>query len=163
MSDSAHPISPYAPQHRDAIIELSLRAWAPVFASLEREMDPAVWAALYPGGWPAVQRASVAATCDAPDLTVSVALDGERVLGFVAVRIHDATLGEIYMIAVDPSAQRRGVARALTDHALAFLRERGIRVAMVETGGDPGHAPARAAYQSAGFRNLPLARYFRMV
>ena len=156
-------ISPYEPRHRDAIIELSLRAWAPVFASLEQEMDADVWAAFYPDGWPAVQRASVAAACDAEDLTVSVALDGGRVLGFVAVRIHDALMGEIYMIATDPSAQRRGVARALTQHALAFMRSKGNTVAMVETGGDPGHAPARATYEAAGFRNLPLARYFRTI
>jgi hypothetical protein len=44
-------IAPYAPDHRDAIVELSLRAWAPVFASLEREMAPEVWAAFYPNGW----------------------------------------------------------------------------------------------------------------
>jgi ribosomal protein S18 acetylase RimI-like enzyme len=156
-------ITPYAQHHRDAIIALSLRAWAPVFASLEREMDPAVWVAFYPNGWEEVQRASVAAACDAPDLTVSVALDEERVLGFVAVRIHDALMGEIYMIATDPSAQRRGVASALSQHALDFMRSKGNTVAMVETGGDPGHAPARATYEAAGFRNLPLARYFRKI
>lgn len=103
----------------------------------------------------------MASACDAQDLSVWVALDGGRVVGFVAVRIHDALLGEIYMIAVDPSAQRRGFARALTDHALAFMRSRGNSIAMVETGGDPGHAPARRTYEAAGFRNLPLARYFR--
>ncbi len=156
-------IAPYSPHHREAIIALSLRAWAPVFASLEREMDAAVWAAFYPNGWEEVQRASVAAACDAQDLTVSVALDGERVLGFVAVRIHDALMGEFTMIATDPSAQRRGVARALSQHAIAFMRSKGNSVAMVETGGDPGHAPARAAYEAAGFRNLPLARYFRKI
>jgi hypothetical protein len=32
---------------------------------------------------------------------------------------------------------------------------------MAETGGDPGHAPARAVYERAGFTLLPVARYFR--
>lgn len=32
---------------------------------------------------------------------------------------------------------------------------------MVETGGDAEHAPARAAYTSAGFQRWPVARYFR--
>ena len=36
-------------------------------------------------------------------------------------------------------------------------------IAVVETGGDPGHAPARAAYESAGFTVLPIARYFRLL
>ncbi|MET0563631.1 MAG: GNAT family N-acetyltransferase, partial [Gaiellaceae bacterium] len=36
-------------------------------------------------------------------------------------------------------------------------------IAVVETGGDPGHAPARAAYEAAGFTLLPIARYFRLL
>ena len=37
----------------------------------------------------------------------------------------------------------------------------GVRVAVVETGGDPGHAPARATYAKAGFTSLPIVRYFK--
>jgi hypothetical protein len=37
-----------------------------------------------------------------------------------------------------------------------------MRVAMVETGGDHGHAPARRhVYKQAGYQLLPVARYFR--
>jgi len=32
-----------------------------------------------------------------------------------------------------------------------------MSVAMVATGGDPGHAPARRTYEKLGFRQLPLA------
>jgi hypothetical protein len=32
---------------------------------------------------------------------------------------------------------------------------------MVETGGDPGHAPARHTYEKSGFQLLPVARYFK--
>jgi hypothetical protein len=32
---------------------------------------------------------------------------------------------------------------------------------MVETGGDPGHAPARHVYEKTGFTLLPIARYFK--
>jgi hypothetical protein len=34
---------------------------------------------------------------------------------------------------------------------------------MVETGGDPGHAPARATYEAAGFQLFPVAKYFRKI
>lgn len=36
-----------------------------------------------------------------------------------------------------------------------------MAVAMVETGGDEGHAPPRELYEQAGFTQLPLARYFK--
>ena len=69
--------------------------------------------------------------------------------------------GEIEMIAVDPQHQRRGVGKQLIDHALDQFRRAGLRVAVVATGGDPGHGPARAAYEDAGFTALPLVRYYR--
>jgi hypothetical protein len=36
-----------------------------------------------------------------------------------------------------------------------------MTMVMVETGGDPGHAPARGAYEAAGFERWPVARYFK--
>jgi RimJ/RimL family protein N-acetyltransferase len=38
-----------------------------------------------------------------------------------------------------------------------------MAVAMVETGGDPGHAASRRTYEKAGFVLLPIARYFKML
>lgn len=72
-----------------------------------------------------------------------------------------ATLGEIHMVAVDPRHQRHGLGAALTAFALDRLEAAGMTVAMVETGGEPGHAPARATYERAGFTLLPVARYFK--
>jgi hypothetical protein len=36
-----------------------------------------------------------------------------------------------------------------------------MRVATVESGGDPGHAAERHVYEWAGYRLLPVARYFK--
>jgi hypothetical protein len=36
-----------------------------------------------------------------------------------------------------------------------------MTVAMVETGGDSGHAPARRVYEKANYTMLPVARYFK--
>ena len=85
-------------------------------------------------------------------------------MGFVTVVIDGAeTPGEIGMIAVDPAAQRAGVGRALTEHALGQLRDAGCRLAVVATGGDPGHAPARSLYESCGFTALPLVNYYHLL
>jgi len=87
--------------------------------------------------------------------------DGTAV-GFVAVRRHPKKgLGEIYMLAVDPYHQGGGIGTALTEFALERLKYDGMAVAMVETGGDPGHAAARRTYEKAGFVLLPIARYFK--
>ena len=36
-----------------------------------------------------------------------------------------------------------------------------MRVAMIGTGGDPGHAPARRVYEKADYTLIPMARYFK--
>lgn len=65
------------------------------------------------------------------------------------------------MIAVDPSAQNQGIGAALAEVATDWLRESGMRTAMIETGGDPGHAPAPRLYEKAGYTPLPAVRFFK--
>lgn len=154
-------IEPYDPSKLDAIVRLSLRAWEPVFHSIETVMEPAVYREFYPD-WRVSQRSAVEAVCADPDMEVWVASMESQTVGFAALKLHaEDRMGEIYMIAVDPDSQRQGIATALTNHALDCFRNAGMSIAMVETGGDPGHGPARRTYESTGFRLLEIARYFR--
>jgi len=41
------------------------------------------------------------------------------------------------------------------------MKDAGMSVAMVETGGDPGHERARHIYEKVGFKLWPVARYFK--
>jgi ribosomal protein S18 acetylase RimI-like enzyme len=81
----------------------------------------------------------------------------------VSLNAFHERMGAIGIIGVDPDYQRRGISSRLTSFALDYLREQGMDIAIVETGGDSGHAPARAAYEAAGFTLLPIARYFRLL
>lgn len=36
-----------------------------------------------------------------------------------------------------------------------------MKLAIVGTGGDPGHAPARRSYEKAGYIGLPIVRYYK--
>ncbi|MGH3672289.1 MAG: GNAT family N-acetyltransferase [Pseudonocardiaceae bacterium] len=147
---------------RAAVIALSLRAWAPVFASLEGVLGGSgVFSQLYPD-WRADQRRTVEAACSTEKIHVWVAEIDTVVGGFVAAKLdHKTSVGEIHMLAVDADCQRHGVGSILTSFALDWIRNNGMALAMVETGGDPGHAPARRTYERAGFVLLPIARYFK--
>ena len=154
-------IEPYDPRHLDAVIRLSLRAWTPVFDSIQKAMDFDVYREFYPD-WRVSQQKAVEEVCADADTKVWVAIDSGSTVGFVAVKLHsESSMGEIYMIAVDPDYQRRGIAAGLTQFALDWMKDAGMSVAMVETGGDPGHAPARCTYEKLGFGLLPIARYFK--
>ena len=62
------------------------------------------------------------------------------------------------MVAVAPARQRAGIASRLLERAVTEMGSRGVPLAVVGTGGDDGHAPARALYERHGFTGLPLAR-----
>jgi ribosomal protein S18 acetylase RimI-like enzyme len=145
----------------DALVELSLRAWAPVFPSIDAVVGAPLDRLLTPD-WTVAQSDAVRTLCDAKDTHVWVAVVDSAIAGFVAVAVQDRDrgLGSIEMVAVDPAYQHVGIGRTLTDHGLSVLRGWGMKVAMVETGGDGGHAPARALYEAAGFTRMPIARYF---
>jgi ribosomal protein S18 acetylase RimI-like enzyme len=149
----------------DAVVALSLAAWASVFASLEEQLGPTIFTMIYPD-WRRTQAAAVRAVCVDEENDVRVACVDDQVVGFVAVGLvaeDAARAGEIHMIAVDPGHQRAGVGSALMRQALAVAEAHGVQLAVIATGGDPGHAPARALYERFGFRPLPGVRYYRAV
>lgn len=155
-------IRPFDDQDAEAVVDLSLRAWAPVFDSIEQELGSEIFRRLHPD-WREDQRRAVEDVCAAEEVRVWVAeVDGAAV-GFVAIKVFDPerSMGEIYMLAVDPDHQGGGLGTALTEFALDRLKDIGMKVAMVETGGDPGHAAARRTYEKAGYVLLPVARYFK--
>ena len=148
-----------------AVVEFSLRAWAPVFASFEQVLGRGIYARIYPD-WRPSQAEAVTRTCREWSDTTWVAVENGHPIGFVAVVHHDAAhpepnSAEIEMIAVDPAFQRRGIATALMTVALDHMQAAGAVLASVSTGGDPGHEPARRAYERAGFTALPLVRYYK--
>ena len=158
--DAIATLRPFASEDLDALLDLSIRAWAPVFASLEQVLGSELFLRMHPD-WRADQRQTVEHACRSEDVSVWVAESDRDVVGFVGITTDAAArVGEIYIIAVDPAHQRSGVGTALTQLALDELAEAGMTVAMVETGGDPGHAPARQLYERTGFTLLPIARYF---
>jgi ribosomal protein S18 acetylase RimI-like enzyme len=144
-----------------AVVEFSVRAWRPVFESFGGLLGPKIFEHLYPD-WAADQASAVDSTCRAEGNRVWVAEVDGRPVGFVAVIINDDTeTGEIYMIAVDPDHQNRGIGSDLVAFAVDRIVERGMTLAEIGTGGDPGHAPARRVYEKAGFTPLPLVRYYK--
>lgn len=100
----------------------------------------------------------MAAILDADDVNIWVALVGDVSVGWVGARTHaEDRMGEIHILAVDPDWQRKGIAPRLMDCAMDSMRAEGLDIVMVETGGDPGHAPSRATYERAGFERWPVA------
>jgi GNAT superfamily N-acetyltransferase len=151
------------PNDHDAVVALALRAWEPVYASVNGVLGPELALALHGEDWRDHQT-RVTRDCLEDDAARAwVAEVGGALAGFATAAVVEQRrrIGQVVIVAADPAVQRRGVGTALVEHAGRWLREEGMRVAVIATGGDPGHAPARALYESLGYRPLIGVQYFR--
>ncbi len=156
-------IREYRVEDKERVVALSLRAWAPVFASLEAILGAEIFTRLH-GDWREYQARAVRDTLANAAVRTWVAEGARGVAGFVAANLHkEQAMGEVWMLAVDPDEQEHGIGLALTEFATAWLRQSGMKIAMIDSGGDPGHAPARHVYEKAGYTLLPVARYFKAI
>ena len=155
-------IRPATSDDEDRIAELSLQAWEPVFASMAATLGQPIFRQLFGADWRRYQEADVRRACSAYQVWVADA--GEEVAGFTALHFpEDEPHGEIYMLAVHPQHQRQGIGADLTRFAVDQIRAAGRPLAIVNTGGDPGHAPARSTYERVGFTSLPSEQYLLIV
>ncbi len=154
-------IRPVCDDDVEDLVQLSLLAWEPVFPSFRRILGPGIYGLIWPN-WRIGQARAVEAICADGKKSVWVAeLDG-LVVSFLAYELHEETkTGEVQLLAVHPEYQNRGIGTELNRFALAKMKESGMQMAKVETGGDPSHAPARRCYEKAGYTGLPLVRYFK--
>ncbi|MBN1659263.1 MAG: GNAT family N-acetyltransferase [Anaerolineae bacterium] len=161
MSEHAVSIRPFVEGDLDEIVRLSLVAWAPVFHSFEEVLGPEVYLRLYPD-WRAQQRESVIKVCTEEGAHVLVAEVDGGVAGFLAYKLREEeSTAEVLLLAVHPDLQNGGIGTALNVAALEEMKAAGIQMAVVETGGEESHAPARRSYEKTGYTPLPLVRYFK--
>ena len=87
------------------------------------------------------------------DVTFLVARDGERIVGCGAMRRHDARLGEVKRMFVDPQARGLGLGARILEAIEAEALRQGLRRLALETG---IHQPeAIGLYRKAGFQECP--------
>jgi ribosomal protein S18 acetylase RimI-like enzyme len=150
------------PRDVDELVELTIEAFRPLFEEhWPALIDPAVFAHDH-GAWEQDYRVLVPGLL-APerDRFVTVAEGDGTILGYTGWHVADGVAGCLEMVAVRPTATRRGVGRAVCLAALEQMRTRGVTVVHVGTGGDEFHAPATALYESLGFTGLPAVHYSR--
>lgn len=147
----------------DAVVAIAAAAWRSIFAWYRETLGEELSELVHPDPEADKER-QVRRACRAEGgARVCVAeLDGQ-VVGFITIWFDRGSgIGEIGNNAVHPDYQRRGIGPRMYQHAFALMREEGMRYCKVGTGGDPSHAPARHAYQKAGFTiAVPSVTYYR--
>ena len=88
--------------------------------------------------------------------------EGDQVLGYAIFGYRDLTDGvyDLYWIAVDPNARRKGVGRALISACEEAVRKLGGRILIAETSGTAEYASTREFYVGMGYDNEATIKDF---
>jgi len=146
----------------EALAELTLLAFAPVFDSFQEILGPVVYRMIWPE-WKQSQKKAIEDLCSGvtPSTVLVAEVDGAPV-GYIAYGIRPGgSEGEVLLLAVHPERQNSGIGSLLNERALEGMKDAGVSLAIAETGGDASHAPARRSYEKAGYVGLPRVRYFK--
>ncbi len=148
------------PEHLEAAADIAIRAWTLIHVSARKDLGDELHDALF-SDWAEQKRASVVRELTGERGYVAI-MEG-RVVGFISYRLTPAkNLGHIGQNAVDPDCRGRGIAPKMYEFVKEKMREEGMLYVTVHTGLDDGHAPARRAYEKAGFkRGRPSIDYYQ--
>ena len=91
-----------------------------------------------------------------------VAVEDGNVAGWICFGPTPCTLGtfDIYWVAVDPPAQRRGLGKAMTDYVTNIIKRLNGRMIAVDTSGTDRYIPTRRFYEKLGFTQAATIREF---
>lgn len=144
-------IRPFRPDDLDTLADIGNRAWKPIYDMFRQVYGDD----LYPLAVPDPDNAKgdqIRSHCQRAPEWVFVAEEEDRIVGFATCRLdRDSKTGEIGNNAVDPDCGLKGIGQQLYAAVLAYFRQEGMAAAKVGTGLDWAHAPARRAYERAGF------------
>ena len=152
MTETSAHIRPFEARDLDELQHIRALAFEPVFQSFREIVGPSISRIAFAAAED--EQAQLLADICQPDAAqqLFVALREERIVGFVSISLdHTQKIGEIGLNAVHPDFAGKGIGTQLYEFALGEMTSAGMKVAVVGTGGDPSHAPARRAYAKAGF------------
>jgi ribosomal protein S18 acetylase RimI-like enzyme len=147
----------------EAAVEIAVAAWEPINAHHREVLGDALFAATRPD-WRTEKARAVRTACQPNEGRVALVAEVEgQVVAFLTFTADQQNgVGAFTNNAVSPEHQGQGIGSRLYAYALQRMRELGLRYARVTTGGDAAHAPARRAYERAGFvQKLTSVEYYR--
>lgn len=144
-------IRPCRPEDRETVIDIANRAWRPINAAYRTVYGDELFALLFPNPETRVGKNVKAGIEKYPGQTIACEAEG-KIVGFCNYWFdEEKKIGIISYNAVDPDCGLKGIGQRMYKAVLDKFRQRGMLYAKVHTCLDDGHAPARRAYERAGF------------
>ena len=151
------------PEDVDRVMEIATQQWLQIYDQYRKVIGDELFERFYKGAINNL-RNNIYDRTQRPDYCFVAVIDGV-VCGFASYRVEETALGKNGVVGyngVDNAYKGRGIAGKLYNKLFDEMRAAGCDAAKVHTGLDDGHAPARRAYQKAGFEvGLPSIDYFK--
>ncbi len=136
----------------DTLDAIRLAAFSPVFQSFRSILGQHIYSVAQAHEDEAQANLLNSMLLSDSDWSVFVVELTHAIVGFVSVRLDaDRRIGEIGLNAVSPAHAGQGIGTRMYKFALNEMKNAGMKIATVGTGGDSSHKPALAAYRKAGF------------
>lgn len=155
-------IRSYVESDYETLVSIANRAWSKIFEGYRKQMGDEIFDLIYSA--PCQSKANqIRKHVDTHPDDCLVAERNGKIVGFITFAcVKELGLGVISNNAADPDSEEKGVGQEMYAAVFERFRAAGMRLAQVTTGFDEAHAPARRAYERAGFQlHTESVTYYR--
>ena len=150
----------YRADDLETVMSIANEAWRPIRQMSREALGDAISDLMNPVGDARSKGLQVKAQIESGKYGIAVCEHEGAVVGFITWFIN-GPFGEICNNGALKSTGLKGIGQTMYRYVLDLFRQEGVKAAKVTTGLDWAHAPARRAYERAGFkRHLDSTTYY---
>ena len=150
----------YRCEDLDSVMAIANAAWQPIRKMSREALGGTICDLLNPAGDAKSKGLQVKDQIDSGQYSIAVCEQDGQIVGFITWRL-EGSIGEICNNAAQPDTGLKGIGQTMYSFVLEKFRQLGVKVAKVTTGLDWAYAPARRAYERAGFKkHLDSTTYY---
>ncbi|MBO5792048.1 MAG: GNAT family N-acetyltransferase [Lentisphaeria bacterium] len=151
---------PYCEDDLLKVMEIANIAWRPIRKMSRAALGDSIADILNPDGDDVSKGFQVKGQIESGAYGIAVCEHEGELVGFITYAIN-GIWGEICNNGALTSTGLKGIGQTMYKYVMEEFRKAGVKVVKVTTGLDDAHAPARRAYERAGFsRHLDSTTYY---
>jgi len=144
-------IRKYKPDDLAVVMEIGNKAWRKIYKMFRETYGDELFQLIVPDETTS-KGDQIKGHCERYPDWVFICEEEGRIVGFITFSLDSSKkIGTIGNNAKDPDCNLKGIGQQMYRAVLEHFRENGMVYANVHTGLDYAHAPARKAYEKAGF------------
>ena len=154
----------FQPSDLEPMVAIARKAWKKIFEGFRQQLGDELYTILYGNRLQDKRYQLTEFTAKFPRQCYVCERNG-KIVGFVTFGLNRETkTGILTNNAADPDSGEKGIGQEMYAAVFERMRQEGMIAVTVSTGLDEGHAPARRAYERAGFeKHLDSVTYCKML